>query len=294
MDVVDTQVHSNVLGTPEAVIAIMDAVGVSSVLIDEYLAVEPDGRLTPDYRLADGASRPIGPGAEAASLAYPDRFQFLMRVNPFDPGLEGWVEVLKASPNCRALRVIVFGAREAAAFEDGGFDPLFRLAVKHDLPVFVTAPKRVKHLTLYARAFPDLRIVIDHCGVDFAATRGTASIDDSVEMAEYENIAFKWAHAAAFLSTAPYPYPDMDPKLRRVVDAYGPERVMWSSDYTVSSHRQNWAEALFYLRQSPVLSDSDREWILGRTARKWLDWPAPAKPIKRPQLHPHNLGADPA
>jgi len=39
----------------------------------------------------------------------PDRFGFLMRVGPFDPGLEGWIEDARASPICGALRTVAFG-----------------------------------------------------------------------------------------------------------------------------------------------------------------------------------------
>ncbi len=37
MDIVDSQVHSNVIGI-DTTLAIMDAIGVQSVLVDEYLA----------------------------------------------------------------------------------------------------------------------------------------------------------------------------------------------------------------------------------------------------------------
>ena len=43
MDIVDSQVHANVLGT-ETTIAIMDAIGIRSVVIDEYLAPGEGGQ----------------------------------------------------------------------------------------------------------------------------------------------------------------------------------------------------------------------------------------------------------
>ncbi|HLG89226.1 MAG TPA: amidohydrolase family protein [Alphaproteobacteria bacterium] len=289
MDVVDAQIHSNVLGPPETLLQIMDALGIQGAIIDEYAGAEEEGtRLLPDYRLADGTSRPIGPNAEAAALKYPERLKYLMRVNPFDPGLEGWVESLAASPNLVALRAIVFGRKAGTAFEAGEFDRLFRIALKHNQPVFVTAPARVKHLAPYARRFPDLKLIIDHCGVAFDAPRGQAPIDDSLTLAQCPNVAFKWAHAAVFMTTDGFPYPALDPKLRQVVDSYGPERVMYASDYTVTRHRSNWAESLFHLRISPALSDGDREWVLGRACRRWVNWPAPAEKPALPPLHSHN------
>ena len=290
MDIVDGQVHANVLGT-ETTLAIMDAIGIQAVLIDEYLAPGEGGALLPGYILPGGVLRPVGPNAEAAALRFPDRFATLMRVDPFDPGLEAWIDTLTASPNLRALRTIIFGTKEGAAFESGGFDRLFAAANTHRLPMFVTCPGRVPHLAQYARKFPDLAIVIDHCGAAFDALPGKASIADTLRMAEHKNVALKWGHAPSFLSVEPYPFADLEPKLRQAVDAFGPERVLWASDYTVSNHRQSWAESLFCLRHSPSLSESDKEWILGRTIRTLLRWPAPEKLAAPPRLHPHRLGA---
>jgi L-fuconolactonase len=292
MDIVDGQVHANMLGA-ETTLVIMDAIGIQSVLIDEYTGPDTDGSLLPDYRLHGGVSRPIGPNAEAAALAYPDRFAFLMRVNPLDPGLEGWIETLSASPNLRALRVIVFGAKDGAAFEAGGCERLFAAANIHGLPVFVTCPSRIPHLGQYVRKFPGLQFIIDHCGAAFGDEPGQASLDDTLRMAGYPNVALKWAHAPRFLSAEPYPFPDLEPKLARALDAFGRKRILWASDYTVSRDRQNWAESLFYIRHSPALSASDKEWILGRTIRTLLNWPAPAQIPEPAAMHPHRLGRAP-
>jgi predicted TIM-barrel fold metal-dependent hydrolase len=289
MDIVDGQVHANVLGT-EKTLAIMDALGVQAVLFDEYLAAAEDGALHPGYKLPNGAFRSVGPNAEAAAMAYPERFAFLMRVDPLDPGIEGWIEVLRAAPGFKALRTVIFTPAEVELFESGGHDRLLNAARAHGLPVFVTCPRRVPALAPYAERFPDVQFIIDHCGVAFDAPRGEATIDDAVAMARYPNVAYKWAHAPSFLSTAPYPFPDLEPKLRRAVDAFGPERVMWASDYTVSRRRASWGEALFGVRHSPSLSDDEKAWILGRTARKLLNWPAPETPRKPAPLHPHRLG----
>ena len=289
MDIVDVQVHANVIGTDKT-LAIMDALGIQAVLFDEYLTVGEDGALHPGYRLPGGGFRSVGPNAEAAAMAHPERFAFLMRVDPTDPGLEGWIETLSAAPGFKALRTVTFTPAEGAVFEGGGHDRLIKAARAHSLPIFVCCPRRVPHLAQYAERFPDVQFVIDHCGVPFDAPRGEATIDDAVAMARYPNVAYKWAHAPSFLSTEPYPFPDLEPKLRRAMDAFGPERMMWASDYTVSRRRANWGEALFSIRHSPSLSEDEKTAMLGRTARRILNWPAPQQPQKPKPLHPHRLG----
>src|ERR1700677_4152132 len=186
------------------------------------------GRPKPGYRLADGTFRPIGPNAESAALRHPERFAFLMRVDRRDPGIEGWGETLAAAPDFKALRTLVATPTEGALFEDGGYDRLLKAARADSLPLFVTCPGRMLLLAGYAERFPDVQFVIDHCGAAFDSLRGEATIDDAVGMARYPNVAYKWAHAQALLSTTAYPLPDLEPKLRRAVDAYDPERVMWA------------------------------------------------------------------
>ena len=133
MDIVDAQVHANMLGT-EITLAIMDALGIRAVLFDEFDEPAEDGRLLPGYRLANGAFRNVGPNAEAAAIHHPDRFAFLMRVDPTDPGIESWVETLTAAPGFKALRTTVFTPAEGAVFEEGGHDRFLKTARAHGLP----------------------------------------------------------------------------------------------------------------------------------------------------------------
>jgi predicted TIM-barrel fold metal-dependent hydrolase len=274
MDIVDTQVHANQLGI-DATLAIMDALGIQGVLVDEYAKSSDDGTVHPAYRLANGEFRVVGPNAEAAALLHPERFAFLMRVNPLDPRIEGWIETLVTAPGFKAIRATVLSQADGVLFASGGYDRLLAAARAHGLPVFVTCPRRVPHLAQYAQRFPDLQFVIDHCGAAFDAPRGEATIDDAIALARYPNVALKWAHAPSFLAMDQYPFADLNPKLRRAVDAFGVERVMWASDYTESRRWANWGETLFSILDSPVLSEDERSWILGRTARRILDWPAP-------------------
>jgi L-fuconolactonase len=48
---------------------------------------------------------------------------------------------------------------------------------------------------------------------------------------------------------------------------------MWASDFTVTTDHHTYAESLFCIRCADNLSESDKEWILGRAAREMLAWP---------------------
>jgi hypothetical protein len=68
------------------------------------------------------------------------------------------------------------------------------------------------------------------------------------------------------------------PHFRKVVDAFGPERILWASDHTqavkagLSPHPAPYSHSLHYLRDTDVFSAAEKEWLLGRTVRTVLNW----------------------
>ena len=79
------------------------------------------------------------------------------------------------------------------------------------------------------------------------------------------------------LSKEPFPYRDVNPVLREIVDAFGADRLMWASDTTRFRGRigigrfQNpatlgdypgkhtYAESLLFIRENEVLSRAEKE-----------------------------------
>lgn len=57
-----------------------------------------------------------------------------------------------------------------------------------------------------------------------------------------------------------------------------------ASDFTHERLGSSWGELLFYLRDSQLLSEIDKKWLLGRAARIASRWPAPAEAFSPPRL----------
>jgi predicted TIM-barrel fold metal-dependent hydrolase len=183
---------------------------------------------------------------------------------------------------------------EVERLERGDYAPLFAAAEEFGVPVFAWVPGRSAMLVPYIRKFPKLLFIVDHCGVGVAPIRnGTlpptmatsltptlaarvAQLDQVCDLAQFPNVALKWCHAPNLLTEQPYPYPDLMPLLRRAIDAFGAERIMWASDYTVARDHngETWAHLLYYLLDADALSRTEKEWILGRSLRTLLNWPS--------------------
>ncbi|AWN21964.1 amidohydrolase [Deinococcus irradiatisoli] len=277
MDIVDAQVHFNRFGTLDTGLAMMDAVGVSALLYDEYWAFDERSRILPGYELPGGAFRHVFPLAEEAALRLPERFAYLVRFDRRDPELDRLIAAVRTTPQQKALRVVPWTEQGFGEFAEGAEDPVFAAAQKYGVPVFVLLPGRTDSLHRYLKKFPDLPIIVDHCGVELTAGRlhddRLSGFDRVLALAEYPNVSLKWTHAPR-LSAQGYPYPDVLDMLLRVVEAFGPERVMWGSDHSESKDHHSWAESLFYIRDSAALSAGDKAWILSGSLRKTLDWPA--------------------
>jgi len=299
MEIIDAQVHLNML-LPDwrnvdldfgvgAGVAAMDAVGIDRVLIAESWGFDAQMRPARATVLPNGAVRMAFPFSERAVALYPERFVSLRRVDHRDPKLEQLVAEVRSQPGALCLRVVpIVDTGEVDAFERGEFEPLFAAAEQHDVPIFASLPGRGHMLAHYLRTFPKLQVILDHTGVGVEPPRiGTiaptlarsvvptldarlAQLDQVIDLAQYPNLSLKWCHAPARLSAEPYPHRDVLPHLRRVIDAFGIERVVWASDFTQSFHTfgRPWAEALHYLLDSDQLSDSEKTWLFGRSLRR--------------------------
>jgi len=285
MDIVDAQIHLGP-GRISETLAAMDALGVRAVMVDEYwLGAARVG--DPGYPVEGGAFRPIQPTAELAAMTHPDRFSYLVRLDRNDRDVGAVIRMARDAPYARALRITPgMWPAEVEAFAAGDYEAIFAQACDAALPVFVFAPGQALALATYARKFPGLRIVADHCGVWSNAMRRTlglealeraaqlAAFDEVLALADLPNVALKWAHAPAMFETPGWPGEGLRPILRRALDHFGAERVMWASDHTANQTGETWAELLFGMLGNADLSSAEREAVLGGTARGWLAWAA--------------------
>ena len=71
-----------------------------------------------------------------------------------------------------------------------------------------------------------------------------------------------------------YPYKSLHPYLRRVYDAFGPQRMFWGTDMArlPCSYRQS---VTMFTEEMPFFSADDLEWIMGRGLCEWLRWEMP-------------------
>ena len=119
---------------------------------------------------------------------------------------------------------------------------------------------------------PGLRIALDHMGVSSDA-KGPAAFEylpDLLKLARFPNLAVK-ASALPAIAADAYPYASLQEPIRRVFDAFGPDRMFWGSDLTrlPCSYRQC---VTLFTEELPWMSDADLQRVMGGALCDWHDW----------------------
>jgi L-fuconolactonase len=210
-----------------------------------------------------------------AARLYPDRFAVMGRIAINQPESRGLLPKWKNQPGMLGIRTTFHQGRAPLWLEDGTADWFWDAAERYDVPVMALAPQAVPKLGEIAERHPGLRLIVDHMGLS-SALRGKpldGAIDNLVKLARLKNVAVKVSALPCYVEEA-YPFPTLHPLIRRVVDAFGPQRCFWGTDlsHLTSSYKQC---LTLFTEELHFLSDNDKEWILGRGIAEWLDWPLP-------------------
>ncbi|MCA9081383.1 MAG: amidohydrolase family protein [Planctomycetaceae bacterium] len=115
---------------------------------------------------------------------------------------------------------------------------------------------------------PATKVVIDH----FARI----GADGEIRSKDVDQLCRLARHPAMYVKISAYyalgkkqpPYHDLVPMIRRLLDAFGPERLMWASDAPYQLDGEHtYAASLALIRDHlSDLSDGDRNWLLRKTA----------------------------
>jgi len=118
--------------------------------------------------------------------------------------------------------------------------------------------------------FPETPVVIDH----FARIGADGEIRDGdvkqlCGLARHPKTHVKISAFYA-LGRKQYPYTDLLPMVRRLIEAYGPQRLMWASDCPFQVENGHTYEGSLELIRDRLdgISAADREWLLRKTAER--------------------------
>lgn len=210
-----------------------------------------------------------------AAKLYPDRFAVMGRIAINKPESRALMPTWKNQPGMLGIRMALHQGRPRLWLEDGTADWFWDAAERYDVPIMVFAPHAVLKLGEIAERHPGLRMIIDHMGLN-TALKGkplAPAVENLLKLARLPNVAVKVSTLPCYVDE-PYPFPTLHPLVRQVVDAFGPRRCFWGTDLSHLPCPYEQCLTLF-TEELKFLSESDKEWIMGRGIAEWLGWPLP-------------------
>lgn len=251
--------HKPVPMTAESVLADMDRIGIARAIL-----------IPPSWE-GDRNDQVL-----AAAHRYPQRFAAVGRFDASAPDARDALARWREQTGMIGVQMTFQKPYFEAALSDGSIDWVWAVAEQAGIPVNLYAPHRLlHHIDRVAERHPGLKLLLNH----FALT-GTnkdaaafANFTALLNLARRPNVAVK-ASCMPFYTTERYPFPSLQPYVRQVYDAFGPQRMFWGTD--LSRLPCTWEEGLrFFTEAMTWLSDEDKHWIMGRGVCAWHGWQMP-------------------
>jgi predicted TIM-barrel fold metal-dependent hydrolase len=239
--------------TPEMLLQLMRANGVERTVIIQVIYYRWDNSY-----LADVLKQ------------YPQHFQGVARVNPENPGAPDDLSRLVEQQGFRGVRLSP-GAGAAGNWITGALmPPLWKRCHDLKVPMTILAPvTRMPDVQPLIDRFPDLTVVIDHMAD--SPLDQPEQLNKLIALKRYPKVFVKVSHTWS-LSKQPYPYPDSQAQVRRLYDAFGPQRLMWGTDWPLVENHCGYGKALALVRdEMKFLNAEDKSWMLSRTVERV--WP---------------------
>ena len=212
----------------------------------------------------------------AAAQAHPHRFAVMGRFDPELPGARAQIAGWCQQPGMLGMRFSFHTTLLQQPLIDGRIDWVWGAIEKAGFPVMVLVPHAMVHLIeRVIERHPGLKVVMDHLAIGSKQQDEVAfrDLDKLLALKTFKNVAVK-ASALPCYTAAQYPYHNLHPTIRRVYDAFGPQRMFWGTDLSrlPCTYRQG---VTMFTEEIPWFSASDKEWIMGRGLCEWLGWKIP-------------------
>jgi L-fuconolactonase len=240
--------------TPEMLLDLMKASGVSKTVLIQVIHYRYDNAYTLDVL-----------------KRFPQYFQAVCRVDPLDPAAPDHLSRL-TEQGFRGVRLSPAGNASGDWIRGPLMPPLWKRCAELKVPMTVLAPvSRMPDVGELIDRYPDLTVVIDHmadCPVG-----QPSELEKLIALKRHPRLFVKVSHTWS-LSKQPYPWLDSQELVKRLHGTFGPQRLMWATDWPIVEQTAGatYAKALTVVRdEMKFLNAEDKRWIFNRTVQQV--WP---------------------
>ena len=213
---------------------------------------------------------------------HPDRFRAHGLIDPTDPKVAERMEFWIRERGLHGMRFSAIYYQNGTHGGDGWIDAeethqVWRTAERLGAVFnFFIAAKQLPRLERMVRAHPEVPVIIDHLSqVDLGASDPEPDFRLLLSMAKYPSVRVKVSELTSVSKSGDYPFADAYPYVKRVYEAFGPDRLLFGTGYPGTARadykRPSLANEIELIRHRiPFFSQQDRDKILGLNAvRLW-------------------------
>jgi L-fuconolactonase len=200
-----------------------------------------------------------------AVAEYPDRFVAVARVDlRADDGLDALREVIRHG--AVGIRITTFGEHDLSwLMERRMTEAAALLAADSIVAEFHCEPEQLEAIGRFADTQRRVPVLIDHLGRPAPGEMAGAGERSFLDLAALPNI-FAKSPDLGYFSTTGFPYADIAPFIRRAIDRFGADRIMWSSDWPLTQEEGDYRLAVDgVLAALEGRSDDERSAVLAGT-----------------------------
>ena len=218
----------------------------------------------------------------APSLAETDYMLAIASHTPFVKGVVGWIdfeqpdhrhefERLARNPHLKGIRPMIQDITDPDWMLRPSLDWAFRAVIEHNLAFdALVLPKHLGNLHLLIDRYPDLRVVIDHGAKPQIRARSFEPwASDMARLARHTG-AFCKCSGLVTEARTDWQAADLSPYLDHLISSFGPERLIFGSDWpvlTLASDYSRWVETLE--RAIGHLPKDQQDMIMGGNASRF-------------------------
>lgn len=238
----------------EALIPVLDECGIDRAI-----------QVTPTIMGFDNAY-----GLQVATT-HAGRFGVFGRFDSAAPDAVGRLRAWMANEGAEGIRLTFFGATAATAGTLTALGPLWEACEELAVPVAVLAPDGLAELADVAAQHSGLRLVVDHLGLGVyeGSPDPFAGWRDLPRFAACTNTIVKLSTLVE-ASNEGYPFRDIHEYVAAALELFGPERLVWGSNYPVVAKKCSYRESLSFLGDCASLDAEALEWITHRSWERFM------------------------
>lgn len=228
--------------------------------VDHVVLVQPSTYGWDNSYLADSIAR------------YPQRLAGVCLVDPLDEEAPDRLEYWVREHNFHGVRLHAVRPDSASWFTTVQTGRIWGRAADLGIPICLLLD--VVHAPMVAemvKRFPNVDVVLDHMGrIDVTEQPPYPIFRRFLDLANFPRTYAKVSGMLHYSNEA-YPFTDTHPFFRLAKDAWGPERLMWGTDWPMLLDKAGYLPRLTAVRdEMPFFSQAGLDCVLGGTAlRLW-------------------------